>query len=171
MSSSALSRRRQQSPWVPWIPSAALLATVCVVSYANAPGCGFVFDDVSAVRDNRDLRPTTPIANVFLDDFWGTPMAKEQSHKSYRPATVLTFRLNYLLGGLEPWGYHAINVLLHACVCSLYFLVCASCLGCGNRAALTAALLFAVHPVHTEAVTGVVGRAELLSSVFFLAAV
>ena len=54
--------------------------------------CDFVFDDVSAVKDNRDLRPHSPITNIFLHDFWGTNMEKEHSHKSYRPLTVLTFR-------------------------------------------------------------------------------
>ena len=54
--------------------------------------CEFVFDDVSAVKDNRDLRPHSPITNIFRHDFWGTDMEKEHSHKSYRPLTVLTFR-------------------------------------------------------------------------------
>lgn len=56
---------------------------------------------------------------VFLMIFYHLSI-QEQSHKSYRPLTVLTFRLNYLLHQLEPWGYHATNVLLHAAVCLLY---------------------------------------------------
>lgn len=44
--------------------------------YWNSLSCGFVFDDVSAILDNKDLRPTTPIRNLFLNDFWGTPMAE-----------------------------------------------------------------------------------------------
>ncbi len=50
-----------------------VVATVC---YANALNCGFVFDDISAVVNNKDLLPTTPIWNVFKNDFWGTPMHK-----------------------------------------------------------------------------------------------
>jgi protein O-mannosyl-transferase len=95
-------------------------------------------------------------------------MEKEQSHKSYRPLTVLTFRLNYLLHELQPLGYHLVNLLLHAGVTLLYHSLCARLLS--RPAAALAALLFAVHPVHTEAVTGVVGRAELLASLFFLSA-
>ncbi|KAL1397510.1 hypothetical protein pipiens_009704 [Culex pipiens pipiens] len=38
--------------------------------------CGFVFDDISAIKENRDLRPHSSIKNVFLNDFWGTPMHK-----------------------------------------------------------------------------------------------
>ncbi|KAF7280203.1 hypothetical protein GWI33_006296 [Rhynchophorus ferrugineus] len=93
---------------------------------------------------------------------------KEQSHKSYRPLCVLTFRLNYLVSQLEPLGYHLVNMLLHAIVCLIYFRMCSMFLN--DWSSFVASMLFAVHPIHTEAVTGVVGRAETLSSVFFLAA-
>ena len=73
-----------------------------------------------------------------------------------------------MLGELSPWGYHLVNVLLHSLVSVQFYLYCLS-LGVGGRAAALSSILFAVHPVHTEAVTGVVGRAELLASVFFLA--
>lgn len=95
-------------------------------------------------------------------------MNKEQSHKSYRPITVLTFRLNYLVHELDPLGYHLVNILLHAAVTLMYHSLCSSLLS--RPGAAVAALLFAVHPVHTEAVSGVVGRAELLASLFFLSA-
>ncbi|XP_037945522.1 protein O-mannosyl-transferase Tmtc3 [Teleopsis dalmanni] len=165
----------------------------CIICYYNSAQCGLVFDDISAIRDNKDLRPSTPLQNIFLNDFWGTPMRKEQSHKSYRPLTVLTFRFNYWLHELQPYGYHVCNVMLHIVVCLLWRRVCrlillqCACVGSRennaqsndaaearykalNHCSFLAALLFAVHPIHTEAVTGVVGRAELLSSIFFLAA-
>lgn len=164
------------------------ICVACIVCYYNSTQCGLVFDDISAIRDNKDLRPSTPLRNVFLNDFWGTPMRKEQSHKSYRPLTVLTFRFNYLLHALEPFGYHLVNLLLHIAVCLLWRRVCRlllrQCAAGSNEAlssssttssqhntcAFVASLLFATHPVHTEAVTGVVGRAELLSSICYLGA-
>nr|XP_006633614.2 PREDICTED: transmembrane and TPR repeat-containing protein 3 isoform X1 [Lepisosteus oculatus] len=146
----------------------ALLAGVVVACYWNSLFCGFVFDDVSAILDNKDLRPTTPLQNLFLNDFWGTPMSEERSHKSYRPLTVLTFRLNYMFSELSAMSYHLLNLLLHAVVCIIFLRVCRLFLD--KKSSLVAALLFAVHPIHTEAVTGVVGRAELLSSIFLLAA-
>lgn len=145
-----------------------VLCGLVVGCYWNSLLCGFAFDDVSAILDNKDLRPSTPLKNLFLNDFWGTPMAEERSHKSYRPLTVLTFRLNYLLTELAPASYHLLNLLLHAVVCVLFLGVCRIFLD--KNSSLVAALLFAVHPIHTEAVTGVVGRAELLSSIFLLAA-
>lgn len=53
-----------------------LLTGLVVGCYWNSLLCGFVFDDVSAILDNKDLRPSTPLRNLFLNDFWGTPMAE-----------------------------------------------------------------------------------------------
>lgn len=53
-----------------------LLTGLVVGCYWNSLSCGFVFDDVSAILDNKDLRPSTPLRNLFLNDFWGTPMAE-----------------------------------------------------------------------------------------------
>ncbi len=120
--------------------------------------------------DNQDLRPHIhPVWRLFLNDFWGTPMAQESSHKSYRPLTVLTYRWNYALTALEPWTYHAVNVALHAIVVALFYRF--SCGFLNSKAAFAGGVLFATHPVHVEAVTGVVGRAELLSGIFFLLAI
>lgn len=146
----------------------AVVVFTSIVVYHNSCYCGFVFDDISAIKDNRDLRPHTPLINILFNDFWGTPMHKEQSHKSYRPLTVLTFRWNYMFQQLEPMGYHLVNMLLHSVVCLMYFRMCSMFVP--ELSSFAAAMLFAVHPIHTEAVTGVVGRAETLSSIFFLAA-
>ncbi|XP_068132940.1 protein O-mannosyl-transferase TMTC3 [Hyperolius riggenbachi] len=150
------------------LKEAGILLCVVVLCYWNSLYCGFVFDDVSAILDNKDLHPSTPLKKLFQNDFWGTPMSEERSHKSYRPLTVLTFRLNYLFSELNAVSYHLLNLLLHAGVCVIFLKVCKLFLD--NQTSLIAALLFAVHPIHTEAVTGVVGRAELLSSIFLLAA-
>ncbi|CRK86591.1 CLUMA_CG000216, isoform A [Clunio marinus] len=146
----------------------AIIALLCIFCYYNTLYCGFVFDDISAIKDNRDLRQHTPFKNIFMNDFWGTPMYKEQSHKSYRPLCVLTFRWNYAVHGLDPVGYHLVNVAMHILVSIMYFCMCTTIVP--DLVAFIAALFFAVHPIHTEAVTGVVGRAEVMCSIFFLAA-
>nr|XP_018672931.1 transmembrane and TPR repeat-containing protein 3 isoform X3 [Ciona intestinalis] len=178
------------------IPLAAFLL------YLNSCFCGFVFDDVSAILNNKDILSNSSIYNLLWNDFWGTPMVEERSHKSYRPLTVLTFRLNYLVSGFNPWSYHLLNAILHSLVCYLVFKMNSKIVGlCGSHSlasahrnknsihhgkgtttipgnldlekttktiSFCATLLFVVHPVHTEAVTGVVGRAELLSALFFI---
>ena len=118
------------------------------------------------------MLPSTPLWNVFTDDFWGTPLHHTGSHKSYRPLCVLTFRLNYLLSGLDPFTYHLTNVLLHSVVTAVYVLtVRKAIVNCRSDVLLMSGLLFAVHPVHTEAVAGVVGRADVLARLFFLLAI
>lgn len=106
----------------------------------------FVFDDVTAVRDNRDLRPHVSIRNIFNNDFWGTPMTKEQSHKSYRPLTVLSFRVNYAISELNTVSFHLVNVVLHAVVSVVFFKVVKTVVR-STLVAWTAAVLFVVHPV------------------------
>ena len=136
-------------------------AGLCV--FLNSLHGELIFDDLHAVIRNEDVRGGNPMARVWVDDFWGTPMASNSSHKSYRPITVLSFRANHCIHGLDPTGYHVVNVLLHAIVSAVAAPFYARLLG-DERAAELAALLFALHPVHTEAVASVVGRAELLSA-------
>jgi hypothetical protein len=57
------------------LPSLAVFILATAV-YWNAMQCGFVFDDISAIKDNKDLRPHTPLSNLFFNDFWGTLMTK-----------------------------------------------------------------------------------------------
>ncbi|KOB77947.1 Uncharacterized protein OBRU01_01878 [Operophtera brumata] len=77
-------------------------------------------------------------------------------------------RLNHMLSGLRPWWWHACNVALHAACCVLVARACVTVARLKRPFAALAALLFAVHPVHTEAVAGVVGRADVLACIFFL---
>ena len=126
------------------------LVGLCV--YLNTLDCGLCFDDKAAIIENNDLRPDSSWANLLWNDFWGVPMSSGDSHKSYRPLCVATFRLNYLLHELEPMGYHVVNILLHGVVCYLYVQLCGLVLS-EVWPALIAGLLFAVHPIHTEAVS------------------
>lgn len=120
-----------------------------------------------AIKTNQDLLPETPWINIFYDDFWGTLLTHSGSHKSYRPLCTLSFRLNHFVGGLEPWGYHFVNVAFHGAVTGLFTSLARLLLG-GGLWSLLAGLLFASHPIHTEAVAGVVGRADEGAALFFL---
>ena len=149
-----------------WILVAAAAA---ILSSANSLHGDYVIDDHSAVRTNGDLRPETPLRSLLTHDFWGRPLDAPMSNKSYRPLTVLSFRLNFVLHGLEVFGYHLGNVLLHAACTALVYVTCMQLLAPGDAvAARIASLAFAVHPVHAEAVASIVGRAEGLCCVFYL---
>ncbi|KAF6204294.1 hypothetical protein GE061_002634 [Apolygus lucorum] len=149
----------------------AIIGLVAVVCFQGSLDGTFIFDDVQAVVNNKDVQLVTPIYKTFKNDFWGTEVVSNTSHKSYRPLTVLSFRLNVWMNGgvLDPRGFHVLNVALHCIASSLsYPLFC--CLFAKTKnwdvKPLVASLLFAVHPVHTEAVAGIVGRADLLCAVF-----
>ncbi|XP_064167931.1 protein O-mannosyl-transferase TMTC4 isoform X1 [Anguilla rostrata] len=157
-----------------------LVCLAALLCFMNSYDGEFVFDDSEAIINNKDLKPDTPLSNIWRNDFWGSNLSSNTSHKSYRPLTVLTFRLNYLLaGGLHPVGFHVINIGLHGAISVLMIDVFAILIGGlaydgkGKRlnqapkASSLAALLFAVHPIHTESVAGIVGRADLLCALFF----
>ncbi|XP_061773927.1 protein O-mannosyl-transferase TMTC2 [Nerophis ophidion] len=144
-----------------------LCSAVALVLYVNTLRADFCYDDSRAIKTNQDLLPETPWTNIFYDDFWGTLLTHSGSHKSYRPLCTLSFRFNHAAGGLDPWGYHLVNVGLHGAVSGLFTWLAHLLLG-GGWWSLLAGLLFASHPIHTEAVAGLVGRADEGAAFFFL---
>ncbi len=112
----------------------------------------------------RSSAPVTSSASSATPSWWG-----DGRGRLWRPLTTLTFALDHALHGLEPFGYHLVNVV------AARGRERARAEGVRRRSrraadALAAALLFATHPIHTEAVASVVGRAELLAAAgFFLA--
>ncbi|CAH3117107.1 unnamed protein product [Porites lobata] len=145
-----------------------IIALTSLTCYMNSLDYDLVHDDVFAIKENSDVRPDTSLYNLFMNDFWGKPMWSNTSHKSYRPLCALTFRMNYMIHGLNPFGYHAVNIILHCMVSLLYTFMCDVVAFKSSVLALFAGLLFTTHPVHTEAVTGVVGRADVLACLLFL---
>ena len=132
--------------------AALVCAAVGFLLYLNSLGLGFCLDDDAAIVHNQDLLGNVSWLDLLNHDFWGKEISDADSHKSYRPLTVATFRLNYMLHELQPLGYHLVNVLLHSAVCYLYVLLCGVVFS-EVWPALIAGLLFAVHPIHTEAVS------------------
>lgn len=96
----------------------------------------------------------TPFWDIFQNDFWGTKLSHKQSHKSYRPFTILSFRLQFWLRqDLVSQDYHVVNIILHSMICLLTLFVYNIFLGPEGRSiSFYAAALFTVHPIHTEAV-------------------
>ena len=157
----------------PHLLSYLLVLVVSAGVYWNTLEAGFVFDDHRAILTNKDIETDgeRTISDLFWNDFWGGAMSRTQSHKSYRPLTVLSYRyLNYWLWGRAPFTYHLVNMLLHSAVSvSVYSL--SHLLVRDRVSSLFAALLFSVHSVHTEAVANTVGRAEILSALFYMLAI
>ncbi|XKL65096.1 hypothetical protein PGB90_005182 [Kerria lacca] len=145
-----------------------IVIVISVFCYLNSLDGDFVHDDIPAISLNPDVLGTTSIIQLCRDDFWGTPMSDVNSHKSYRPLTVLTFRLNNWFFGLHQFWYHLGNVLLHAICSGLFTRIALTIVGLQMHFAALAGALFASHPIHTEAVAGIVGRADVLACLFFI---
>ncbi|KAG4072262.1 hypothetical protein HA402_004194 [Bradysia odoriphaga] len=137
------------------------------VLYLNTLDAGFVYDDRRAILGNPDVLGTTPWRKLIHHDFWGTDLSDTGSHGSYRPLCVLSFKLNHVFGGFRPVGYHLVNVLLHCLATGLVVKVARQLLPPLWGPAVAGAL-FASHPIHTEAVAGIVGRADLAACNFYL---
>ena len=123
-----------------------------VLLYLNTLSGELVFDDRAAIIENKDLLPSSPWTNLLWHDFWGDPLAHHKSHKSFRPLSSATFKINYHLHQLDVTGYHVVNVLVNAAVCYLYVQLCARVFGGKLWSSSLAGLLFTTHPIHTEAV-------------------
>ena len=151
-----------------WLHLSVACAVCSVFLYWNTLQNDFVFDDSSAVVQNPDVRGEASLGELFRNDFWATPLSDRLSHKSYRPITTLTFRITALLHGMEPMPFHLVNVILYAVACY----VAVQCVKqmmqntFSSHFPVVTCLPFAFHPIHTEVVATVVGRADLLAAIF-----
>jgi protein O-mannosyl-transferase len=147
---------------------AAVLIAALLVS-ARSLGHEFVFDDHMLVGGNAPvLRGEAPLLSTFTYRYWGA--ADEAApNELYRPVTILSLAVNARLLGSGPAGMHAGNIALH-CLNSLLVLLLLGALFGRPRLAFGAALIFAVHPIASEAVVPVAGRADLLAGTCLLLA-
>src|SRR5262245_50062480 len=136
-----------------------LLMAVAVGCYLNSLSGALIYDDVNAIVRNPAVTDLD-VRRIVSTGSWFAPNGYMDV---YRPVTTATLAANYALHGTAPLGYHVVNVLLHAAVCVVLVLVLSRVTG-EAMLALLAGFLFAAHPVHTEAVASVVGRAELLAA-------
>lgn len=134
------------------------VALLAALVYANALRNGFALDDEYIVANNPLVRGDGPLRDLLLGPYW------PQSGELYRPVTLLSLALDWAVSGGSAAWMHGVNVLLHAAATALVALLVWR-LGGGRVAAAAAGAVFAVHPVHVEAVSNVVGRAEMLATI------
>lgn len=136
--------------------------------FANASRNGWAADDIPVVRDN----PAAHSIGAALDAAFSPyrPATFDESSSGlYRPAAIVSYAVDWTMSGGQPWWFHVVNVLLHGLVTALVAVVAGAWLL--PVGALGAGLLFAIHPVHVEAVANVVGRPEILAALGLLTAV
>lgn len=143
-----------------WLPAA--VAAAALAAYANTLWNGFVWDDILLVVDNPSIKSWSALPHLF-----SRPLAPKTLY--YRPLQALTLMADYAVAGLRPGVFHLTNVALHAAAAVLLYHLATRILR-DSTAGFVAALLFAVHPVHTEAVAYVAGRADSLAAIGLLGA-
>ena len=153
-----------------------ILLGICILLpiaiYAQSLGNGFVtWDDGLLITENPIIR------GLSLHNLWLAFTSYDP--ELYIPLTFISYQINYAIGGLEPLGYHLGNLLLHIANVGFVYAISrrlmeaasASRSGRSRSSATTgalAALIFAVHPLHTEAVVWAAARKDVLSAFFFL---
>ncbi|BBO79500.1 hypothetical protein DSCO28_00660 [Desulfosarcina ovata subsp. sediminis] len=148
--------------------------------YANTFNASWHMDDTPNILNNRPLH----IGNLMPQTLWQTFFAKPGHFGTlYRPIPCLTFAINWLLGQDDPTGYHLVNIAIHGMTAILIYFVVVRLfqtpvlIADGNRkgvspqgVAFMCALLWAVHPLQSQAVTYIVQRMAQLAAFFYLAA-
>jgi protein O-mannosyl-transferase len=146
------------APSAPFWGLALLLVVVTFVAYYPATNCGYVWDDDFYVQNNQTLRSASGLGQIWF---------KLRATPQYYPAVFTSYWLEYRLWGLNPTGYHFVNVLLHAAGAVLLWRILSLL---QLRGAWLAAALFALHPVQVESVAWITERKNVLSGVFYFAA-
>lgn len=141
-----------------------LIAIVCFLAYFNSLSNPFIWDDEALVVKNTLIRSAQNLPLSFSSDlYFGT-----SGSNFYRPLQTISYIFDYHFWQLDPFGYHLTNIIAQIGVSFLVFLLVFNLIG-NLPVALTSALFFAASPIHTEAVTYISGRAEMLMGFFVIA--
>ena len=160
--SDGLRRRRDPRGWI-----VAGLIALAIVPYLNALEAGFVYDDSGLVVGHAAVQGDFSPERALTAPYWRPATARATA--LWRPWTTLSFAIDDAIADDSAGWMHAVNLLLHVAVVLLGFAFLLR-IGAPLPAAAAAAALFAVHPLHTEAVTWISGRAELLAAIGVLGA-
>lgn len=145
-----------------------IIPLIAIAVYLPAFNADFTLDDVPIIEDNAYIKSLNKIPAIWTSHYWAGKVDANDTGL-YRPLTLTTYNLQYAMSGDNATPFHLLNILLHALVCLVLFKMTSLLFG-DYRLSVIAGLLFAVHPIHTEAVAGIVGRAEILAALFILTA-
>ncbi len=148
-----------------------IITVVSAVVYLNSLNNEFQYDDEPDIVRNTYLEKPENIPRFFI----GVQFYRDEIQRTdhYRPLLYLTYSLNKIAGGNNPFGYHLVNLAFHVGSAILLFMIIRAMLYNGTSdiyIALASALIFAVHPFNAEAVNYITARSSLMSGFFYLLA-
>ena len=141
-----------------------LIAVVCFLAYFNSLGNPFIWDDEALVVKNTLIREPANLPLSFTSDLY---YGVTGGSNFYRPLQTISYIFDYHFWQLEPFGYHLTNIILQIGVSFLVFILIFRLID-NFPVALASAVFFTVCPLHTEAVTYISGRAEMLMGFFVI---
>jgi tetratricopeptide (TPR) repeat protein len=150
-----------------------IIAVVSTAVYVNTLFSSFVSDDAYQILYNPWIRSVRFIPEIFSHSVWGFYTTKSP-FSYYRPMMHLIYMFNYHVFGANPWGFHLISTLFNSGISVLVFIIAKHFLAGFSSTrgwlspAFIAAMLFATHPVHTEAVAWISALPELAFTFFCL---
>lgn len=154
--------------WRPHLLRLVLLWIVVLAAYSNSFDARLTFDNVPIISGDPRIREanSSNVDRILSEEYW----YKHNDTGLYRPLTTLSYLFNYaVLGeGTDPSGYHWINFALHGINVSLVYALGLLIFGEATWALILAAI-WGLHPLLTESVTNIVGRADLLAAFGVLA--
>jgi hypothetical protein len=142
---------------------AAVVILAVAASAMSLPN-GYALDDVALVVRNTRVHSLNDAWRLFALPYW----PPQYGASLYRPLVTVGYAVQWALGGGAPWVFHATSVAVYAAASALVLALFRMLLP--PAAALIGAALFAVHPVHVEAVSNAVGQSELVTASAILAA-
>jgi protein O-mannosyl-transferase len=140
-----------------------LLLLITLVIYLRTLGFSFLYDDTSQIAQNPTIRSWSYLPQYFTQHIWGYSNVLTNL---YRPIFLINLRICHALFGLNPLGWHAFALFVHLVNICLVFIVARKIFGKTNDwTALTAAAIFAIHPIQLETVAWVSGMTDSLMAV------
>ena len=143
-----------------------IAAALAVLGSANSVLNGFVYDDRPIIELNEKIQSWETLPEALVEPYW--PNEYGQDLGLWRPVVTGVYGVVWNLFGENPVPFHTVLVLLHAIATGLVVVFLAELMPLS--AAFVGGLIFAVHPVHTEAVANIVGTAEVLPTIFYVLA-
>ena len=147
-----------------WYLVALLLATA--LAYGVTLRAGYIYDDVLQIENNPRIKSVDYLPSYFTRQVWA--QAQGQPANLYRPFFLSWLWLNFEIFGSSPAGWHLTAILMHLLSVWLVYLLAKKLLPDDGISAYLAAGIFALHPVHVEAVAWISGATEPLSTALFL---
>ena len=150
------------------LPYIILTILVCL-AYGNTLQHSFHFDDISSILEKPWIRGLDKIPDFIFS-------------YSQRPLVILSFNINYAISGFKEWSYHVFNITFHLLVVFLVYRLgklivshisqkTSSVVNISNQIPLLAAVIFAIHPLNTQAVTYISSRSSIMATMFYLMAI